>query len=378
MPPEGRAPSDDSQDLIEEGPDEAPHRPLDLLLRKSDAGPLSLRKARAAAAPIVAPYVTAARIAYSKLAHDRSARAGGAVIAALALVALAAGLVGREGPPDHALLPPLSGGHPFGTDALGRDLFARVVLGTRLALTIGGAGTFILVAIGTALGALSGFLGGVVDGIVARAVEALMVIPTLLLVLVVQALLPHPTTTTLVLTIALTRWPELARLVRAEVLRVLGRDYVAAARALGASPLRILWRHIMPNAIGPAIVAAAFGVASIVIIQASVAFLRVPTGDTLASWGESLGEARSHPGAWWLVVFPGAALLATVVAFNLVGDAARDALDPWSPRTALAPGSPASPPAPASPGPPRGSGLPPTPAVLAAKRPAPRGGGEPA
>jgi peptide/nickel transport system permease protein len=360
--PEGGARSEGTPEEPEARPDEHHHHtPLDLRRRKSDAGPLSLRKARAAAAPIVAPYVTAARIAYSKLAHDRSAQAGAAVIAVLALVALSADLVGREGAVDRALLPPLAKGHLFGTDAFGRDLFARVVHGTRLSLTLGLGGAFILVAIGVALGALSGYLGGVVDGIVARAVEALMVIPTLLLVIVVQALLPHPTTTTLVLTIALTRWPELARLVRAEILRVLGRDYVAAARALGASPLRILWRHIMPNAVGPAIVAAAFGVASIVIIQASVGFLRVPTADTLASWGESLGEARSHPGAWWLVVFPGAALLATVVAFNLVGDAARDALDPWSPRTILAPGSPGSPPAPASPGPPRGSGLPPTP-----------------
>jgi peptide/nickel transport system permease protein len=247
------------------------------------------------------------------------------------VIACLAGLLPREPIPATALLPPLSGGHVFGTDALGRDVFARVVLGTRVALTLGLGGAFVLVVIGVGAGATSGFLGGIVDGLVSRAIEALMVIPTLLLVLVVQALVAHPTTATLVWTIALTRWPELARLVRAEVLRVLGRDYVAAARALGASPVRILWRHVMPNAIGPAIVAAAFGVASIAVLQAAVGFLRAAP-DSVASWGESLGEARAHPEAWWLVVFPGLALLATVVAFNLVGDAARDAIDPWSPR----------------------------------------------
>jgi peptide/nickel transport system permease protein len=129
-------------------------------------------------------------------------------------------------------------------------------------------------------------------------------------------------------TIALTRWTELARLVRAEVLLTLGTDYVTAARALGASALRVLWRHIMPNAVGPALVAAAFGVASVVLLEAAVDFLHVGAPDTMASWGEAMGEAREHSDAWWLVAFPGVALLAALVALNLVGDAARDAVDP--------------------------------------------------
>jgi peptide/nickel transport system permease protein len=229
---------------------------------------------------------------------------------------------------EDVLLPPLTHGHPFGTDRLGRDLFARVVHGTRTALGQGLVASFVLVAIGVALGALAGFLGGLIDAIVARSVEALTAIPTLVLVLVVGALVPHPTTATLLWTIALTRWTELARLVRAEVLLTLGSDHVSAARALGASPLRVLRRHVMPNAIGPAIVAAAFGVASVVVVEAAVDFLHVGSPDTMASWGESLGEARAHPQAWWLVAFPAATLLTTLVALNLVGEAARDALDP--------------------------------------------------
>jgi peptide/nickel transport system permease protein len=229
---------------------------------------------------------------------------------------------------EDVLLPPLTRGHPFGTDRLGRDVFARVVHGTRTALGLGLVASLVLVAIGVVLGALAGFLGGVIDAIVARSVEALTAIPTLVLVLVVGALVPHPTTATLLWTIALTRWTELARLVRAEVLLTLGSDHVSAARALGASPLRVLRRHVLPNAVGPAIVAAAFGVASVVVVEAAVDFLHAGSPDTLASWGESLGEARAHPQAWWLVAFPAATLLATLVALNLVGEAARDALDP--------------------------------------------------
>jgi peptide/nickel transport system permease protein len=229
---------------------------------------------------------------------------------------------------DEVLRAPLSGGHLLGTDAMGRDVFARVVHGARTAFVLGLGASGVLVLIGVALGALAGFAGGAIDSMVSRLVESLTAIPTLVLVLVVGALVPHPTTATLLWTIGLTRWTELARLVRAEVLHALGDDYVTAARALGVSPVRVLWRHVMPNAIGPAIVAAAFGIASVVLVEAAVDFLRVGSPETMASWGEAMGEARAHAEAWWLVVFPGVALLATLVALNLVGEAARDALDP--------------------------------------------------
>jgi peptide/nickel transport system permease protein len=364
--------------------DRFPHEPsvaIDLSRRKEPSAGRGVRASLVEVRHVAAPYVTMTRIALAQLLRSRLARAGALMLACLALVAIFADVLASDlpvacrwrgavyllpnvthpaalsgvdcaamrrdrGPGDwllaplvtrgpteagddvEVLLPPLSSGHPLGTDSLGRDLFARVVHGTRTALGLGLLASLALVAIGVAVGALAGFVGGPIDALVARAVESLSAIPTLVLVLVVGALVPHPTTATLLWTIALTRWTELARLVRAEVLSALGTDYVTAARALGASPGRVLLRHALPNAIGPALVAAAFGVASVVLIEAAVDFLRVGSPDTMASWGEAMGEARSHAEAWWLVAFPGAALLTTLVALNLVGEAARDALDP--------------------------------------------------
>ncbi len=330
---------------------------------------------------VAAPYVAEARSLLGRLGADRFTRVGALVLACLATIAVLgdflasdlpvvcrwrgtvyvlpnvarpAALAGvdcatmraQEGPSDWqidplvafgptdpvaehgALLAPLSRGHPFGTDTMGRDVFARVVHGARTALGVGLAASAVLVLIGVVLGALAGFAGGVIDGLVSRAVESLTAIPTLVLVLVVSAVVSHPTTATLLWTIALTRWAELARLVRAEVLLALAQDYVTAARALGASAPRLLVKHVLPNVVAPAIVAASFGIASVVLTEAAVDFLRIGSPDGLASWGEAMGEARAHPEAWWLTVFPGVALLAALVALNLIGEAARDALDP--------------------------------------------------
>lgn len=360
------------------------HGALQLSRRKAASGARLVRTSVVAARRVAAPYETMTRVALAQIARSRLARLGGIILAALAIVALSADLLASDLPiacrwhstvyllpnvthpaalagldctrmrrerallplpgdwqvdplvvhgpmradPAAVLSPPLTRGHGLGTDVAGRDLFARLVYGTRTALGLGLAGSVVLVAIGVSFGAAAGFLGGLTDAIVSRAVESLVAIPTFLLVLVVGALVPHATTTTLLWTIALTRWTELARVVRAEVLVTLGNDYVTAARALGVSSWRILVRHVLPNAIGPALVAAAFGVASIVLIEAAVDFLRVGSPDGTASWGEALGEARGHPQAWWLIAFPATLLLLTLVALNLVGEAARDALDP--------------------------------------------------
>ncbi|WP_394836916.1 ABC transporter permease [Pendulispora rubella] len=228
-----------------------------------------------------------------------------------------------------ALLPPFARrAHPLGTDGRGRDVLARVIHGTRTSFGVALFAVVAFLAVGSVLGALGGFLGGVVDGLVSRTIEILSSFPTLVLVLVVQALLPHPTRTTLFVAIALARWPEIARLVRAEVLVVVSNDYVTAARALGASPWRVLLRHIIPNARAPIVVAAMFGIAQVVLIEASLSFLRVGVPPGTASWGEMLSELRDYSGAWWLLVVPGLAVFAVVSSLNLVGEALRDTLDP--------------------------------------------------
>jgi peptide/nickel transport system permease protein len=184
------------------------------------------------------------------------------------------------------------------------------------------------IALGAFLGAIAGLFGGATDALLGRAIESVSAFPPLVLVLGIQAALPRPTILTLFLAIALTRWPEVARLVRGEVMLAATRDYALAARALGASPLRVLRRHIAPNVRGPLAVAATVGISAVVLTEASLDFLRVGVPGDAASWGETMSQFRDAPGAWWLLVFPGALLVATVFAHTLVGESFREAFDP--------------------------------------------------
>jgi peptide/nickel transport system permease protein len=205
-------------------------------------------------------------------------------------------------------------GHPLGTDREGRDVFARVVHGTRGYIVFALAAVAASIALGAVLGGLAGLFGGGVDALLARVIETVSAFPPLVLVIGVQAAVPRPTLGTLFFAIALTRWPEIARLVRAEVMLATTRDYVLAARALGASPLRVLVKHVAPNVRGPLIVAAAVGIAAVVLTEASLDFLHVGAPAGTASWG--------------LLAFPGALLVVTVIGHNLAGEAFRDAFDP--------------------------------------------------
>jgi peptide/nickel transport system permease protein len=220
------------------------------------------------------------------------------------------------------------GAHPLGTDNAGRDVFARVVHGTRSYLVFAFFAVAASIALGALLGGVGGMLGGGTDAVLGRAIETVSAFPPLVFVLGVQAAVPRPTLLTLFLAIAVTRWPEVARLVRAEVMAAETREYVMAARALGASPIRVLRRHIAPNVRGPLIVATALGISAVVLTEASLDFLRVGTPAGAASWGETMSEFRDAPYAWWLLAFPGMLLVATVIGHNLVGEALRDALDP--------------------------------------------------
>lgn len=228
-------------------------------------------------------------------------------------------------------LKPPSARHLLGTDGIGRDVLARIVHGTRVSLSVGVVSVGLYVLIGILLGALAGYYRGWVDVLVSRLIEMKMVFPTFFLILTILGIVERPTIWHVMLVIGLTGWPGVARLIRGEILRVRELDYVAATRALGGSDLRIVLRHVIPNAIGPVFVAATFGVAGAILIESSLSFLGFGTPPPTASWGELLTQAYENAitaGAWWLTVFPGLAIFVTVTAYNLVGEGLRDALDP--------------------------------------------------
>ncbi|MCL2723316.1 MAG: ABC transporter permease [Polyangiaceae bacterium] len=238
-------------------------------------------------------------------------------------------LIANEDPAARLRGPFALPGHPLGTDRAGRDIFARCVHGARNYLVFALAAVIASLVLGSFFGGVAGLFGGVTDAFVNRAIETISAFPALVLILGIQAAVPHATLTTLFFAIALTRWPEIARLVRAEVMRIEARDYVMAARALGASPLRVLWRHVLPNIRGQVAALGAFGIPAVVLVEASLDFLRIGIGETTsASWGETMSQFRGVSHAWWLLAFPGILLFVMVVAMNIVGEALRASSDP--------------------------------------------------
>ena len=221
-----------------------------------------------------------------------------------------------------------SAAHWLGTDDRGRDVLSRIIWGTRIAMQVGIVAVGIALVIGVFLGALAGYYGGWVDAVILRLIEVMLVLPTFFLIITVMAFLP-PSIYNIMAVIGLTGWTGIARLVRGEFLKQRQQDYATAARATGLSDRRIIFRHILPNAISPVFVSVSFGVAGAILTESSLSFLGFGIQPPTASWGELLKQAQAHVHfAWWLVVFPGLAIFITVTAFNLVGEGLRDAMDP--------------------------------------------------
>lgn len=245
---------------------------------------------------------------------------GGPFLDPFSPIAIAHALLGHPEAPSLA--------HPLGTDILGRDELARALVGARISLTVGFAAMVVAVVAGTLYGGISGAAGGAVDGTMMRIVDALLSFPTFFLVIAVEALTNRFALGIIILVIGLLSWMGVARLVRAEVLSLRERDFVAAAEALGASPPRLLLRHLIPNALAPVVVAASFAVGDNILTEAGLSFLGLGIQVPTPSWGNMLQDAllpavRSD---WWLVATPGALIVVTLLGFTLIGDGLAAAL----------------------------------------------------
>jgi peptide/nickel transport system permease protein len=218
--------------------------------------------------------------------------------------------------------------HPLGTDHFARDVLSRVLYGARVSLSIGFVAVAISITIGTLLGAVAGFFGGWVDTVIMRLVDVVISFPQLVLLITIIALF-EPSIFLIVAVLGLTQWTGTARLVRGEVLSLREREYVLAARALGYSRRRIILAHLIPNVLGPVIVAATLGIGNTIVLEAGLSFIGLGVQPPTPSWGTMVADGRNFMlQAWWLSTFPGLAIVVTVLCFNLVGDGLRDALDP--------------------------------------------------
>lgn len=250
-----------------------------------------------------------------------------------ALVTGIAALMGHPLPSDPnatnltAKLQPPSAEHWMGTDALGRDVFARMLNGSYISLTVGFVAMAVSLLIGIIVGAVSGYFGGWLDNILMRIVDALLCFPTFFLILTAVALL-GPNILIIIVVIGAVSWTGTARLVRAEFLTLRETEYVRAARALGQRPWRIIFRHILPNAFAPIFVTAVVSIPEAILIEAGLSFINLGVQPPQATWGNILTDGRPYLlDAWWLIVFPGAAIFLAALSFYLVGDALRQAFD---------------------------------------------------
>ncbi|OGW33504.1 MAG: peptide ABC transporter permease [Nitrospirae bacterium GWC2_42_7] len=262
---------------------------------------------------------------------NKLAIAGGITVMVLFFIAVFAPLISPYDANDidrkHILEPP-SIEHPLGTDDLGRDLLSRMFWGARISLSVGFVAVGIATLIGMILGALSGYYGGWTDRVIMRFIDIMLSIPTFFLILSVIAFI-GPSIWNIMTVIGVTSWMGIARLVRAEFLSLKEREYVLAAKALGASDTSIIFRHIMLNSMAPVLVSAVLGVAGAVLVESALSFLGIGIQPPTPSWGNILTLGKDNIEiAWWLSVFPGLAILITVLGYNLLGEGIRDSIDP--------------------------------------------------
>lgn len=272
-----------------------------------------------------------AKIFLKRFRKNRLALTGAVLVIVLFLIAILAPFISPYKPDDidrkHILESP-SIKHPFGTDDLGRDVLSRMIWGSRISISVGFVAVGIATIIGVILGAVSGYYGGWTDRTIMRFIDIMLTIPTFFLILAVIAFVGSNIWNIMII-IGLTSWMGVARLVRAEFLSLKERDFVLAARALGASNSRIIFKHILINSLAPVFVSAVLGIAGAILLESALSFLGIGIQPPTPSWGNILTLGKDNIEiAWWLSVFPGLAILVTVLVYNLVGEGLRDALDP--------------------------------------------------
>ncbi|OPY90166.1 MAG: Glutathione transport system permease protein GsiD [Syntrophus sp. PtaU1.Bin208] len=268
---------------------------------------------------------------WKRFRKNRLALAGSVLVLFLFIVSLLAPWLAPYDPSAIDLkniLSPPSGAHWFGTDQLGRDVCSRMIWGAGISLKVGFVATGIAILIGTILGAVSGYYGGWVDALIMRFVDIMLCFPTFFLILAVIALL-EPSIWNIMIIIGVTGWMGITRLVRADFISLKERDFILAAKTIGASDLRIIFVHMLPNAMASVLVTATLGVAGAILTESALSFLGIGVQPPTPSWGNILTAGKDNIDiAWWLSVYPGLAILLTVLGYNLLGEGIRDSLDP--------------------------------------------------
>lgn len=218
--------------------------------------------------------------------------------------------------------------NPCGTTVYGYDVFSMLVHGTRTALLVGFVSTSLAALIGITLGALAGYFGGWLDILISRFIEVVLCVPALVLILAAVAVIEKPSIWYVMAIIGVTSWPAIARLTRGEFLKLKQSEYVAAAKSMGASQFRIIFRHILPNSLAPVLVPITFKIAAAILLESSLSFLGISTSSNSVSWGTILNDGHRNLSMWWLTFFPGMMIFATVLAYNLIGEALQEVTDP--------------------------------------------------